>query len=592
MGSDAIRLAAVVLAARTPAATGRVEIRTGELGRWLGLSESYVASIVVPGLRRSGIVEITTAVGPRGESRGLECKVLPMWDAQTVPGHALALHRKELATLLRLLEGLFAPGWSHRDGSVTPAGLLGTRTGRGAATDRLALLLLALEATKTGRVRMCAGAINSKRGRAAATLARLLGCTHSAGERILSRLTAAGVVERVRVRTTSGLAQRSRLIVPAVAHAHDVGGRIEQIGPSSAHDAAAGPDQGAASLAIVQVSGAKAVASPAIADPDVAPALHAYHPPVAAVEDESSGGLFFSGKAVVGKGRLPNRAGACEDQIQASQYPARLLRVAPEGSPLLCDEKIQLARSDDFKGRNRQLPTPPPSAAKSRQQHGRIPRPPDDLLLVLASVQPLWQRLERAGARHLVLAAVRSELAGIAGLTGQQSAAGILADRLTWRLAEQGGPDAISDVVGWMLRRGLPRRGCTDIRCDGGVRIDNGSPCGLCDLHVATRRQERRNITAAVRAEDRHLNGNEVRAATEARFKQATFLAIAERQAHHRAFTETHTPRGECSECGGRIMLAGEALTSGLCKPCRSDAGTFGRAATKHSSTAHRLPAT
>ncbi|MFF9011051.1 IS21-like element helper ATPase IstB [Streptomyces goshikiensis] len=105
MGSDAIRLAAVVLAARTPAATGRVEIRTGELGRWLGLSESYVASVVVPGLRRSGIVEITTAVGPRGEPRGLECKVLPMWDAQTVPGHALALHRKELATLLRLLEG-------------------------------------------------------------------------------------------------------------------------------------------------------------------------------------------------------------------------------------------------------------------------------------------------------------------------------------------------------------------------------------------------------------------------------------------------------------------------------------------------------
>jgi hypothetical protein len=90
-----------------------------------------------------------------------------------------------------LVEAVTAPGWKHRDGRVSPAGLLGTRTGRGAATDRLALLLLMLEARETGRVRQCGGAVDTKRGRAAATVARLLGCT-AAGERVLERLEETG----------------------------------------------------------------------------------------------------------------------------------------------------------------------------------------------------------------------------------------------------------------------------------------------------------------------------------------------------------------------------------------------------------------
>ncbi|MGW7594334.1 hypothetical protein ACWGK9_35125, partial [Streptomyces rubiginosohelvolus] len=100
-------------------------------------------------------------------------------------GHPLNLSKKEYATLLRLVEAVMAPGWKHRDGRVTPAGLIGARTGRGAATDRLALLLLALEARETGRVRQCGGVVDSKRGRAAVTVARLLGCSASAGERVL-----------------------------------------------------------------------------------------------------------------------------------------------------------------------------------------------------------------------------------------------------------------------------------------------------------------------------------------------------------------------------------------------------------------------
>ncbi|MET7938400.1 hypothetical protein [Streptomyces sp. NPDC005322] len=80
-----------------------------------------------------------------------------------------------------------APSWAHRDGRATQAGLLGSRTGHGAATGWLALLLV-LEATETDRVRQCGGAVDTKRGRAAATVARPLGCTASAGERVLERL--------------------------------------------------------------------------------------------------------------------------------------------------------------------------------------------------------------------------------------------------------------------------------------------------------------------------------------------------------------------------------------------------------------------
>ncbi|MEW2636376.1 hypothetical protein AB0903_33245 [Streptomyces sp. NPDC048389] len=114
------------------------------------------------------------AEGGYGQDDGLKCKVLPQWAAQDVVGHPLNLAKKEYATLWRLLEAVMGPGWTHRDGRVTPAGLIGTRTGRGAATDRLALLLLVLEARETGRVRQCGGTVDTKRGRAAATVARLL----------------------------------------------------------------------------------------------------------------------------------------------------------------------------------------------------------------------------------------------------------------------------------------------------------------------------------------------------------------------------------------------------------------------------------
>lgn len=216
-----MRLAALVLAARATWATGRVETTSRELGQWLGLSASRMQSMVLPGLRRSGVVTTTTLTGEFGEHRSLDCEVLPLRAARSVPGHSLDLSPAESATWLRLVEALMAPRQSSRGCGHTPAGLLDGRMGRGASTDRLALLLLlVLEAAETGRVRLCGGTVDTRRGRPAATLARLLGCGLPGAERVLERLENANLVRRMRRATTSGLRHRTRLVVPAVASVH------------------------------------------------------------------------------------------------------------------------------------------------------------------------------------------------------------------------------------------------------------------------------------------------------------------------------------------------------------------------------------
>jgi hypothetical protein len=347
--SDAVRLAVVVLAARTPLASGVVEIRTGELGRWLGLSKSYVASVVVPGLRHSGVVTVETAEGEYGQDAGLRCTVLPLWRARKVVGHPLGLSRKEFATLLRLLEAVMAPGWMHRDGRVTPAGMLGDRTGRGAATDRLALLLLVLEARETGRVGQCGGAVDTKRGRAAATVARLLGCSASAGERVLERLEDRELVLRVRLQTGSGMPNRSRLMVPAVAAAHgrtvadDVQeDRAEALEPEfSDPDATAGPVQAPEPVAELQVSSVPVAGEADLAEPDATATLHSDHSPVVAEVEEVEVDGGFSGEAASGSCCRPERAGAREDGALRAEPPTHsplsrsMTRQAPQVAKLL-----------------------------------------------------------------------------------------------------------------------------------------------------------------------------------------------------------------------------------------------------------------
>ncbi|MET8746173.1 hypothetical protein [Streptomyces sp. NPDC004728] len=506
---DPVRLAVIVLASRTPSESGEVEIRTRELGRWIGLSKSRTASEVVPALRRSGLVSVETLEGEFDQPAGLRCKVLPLWAAQDVVGHALNLEKKGYSTLLRLMEAVMAPGWAHRDGRVTPAGLLGTRTGRGAATDRLALLLLVLEARDTGRVRLCGGTVDTKRGRPAATLARLLGCSAGAAERVLERMEERDLVRRVRLRTGSGLAHRTRLMIPAVASAHSRTGagavredRSQAPDPVfSEPDVTAVQSEAPGSEEDPQVSRVPVTDEPDVAEPDVAAALHTDHSHLVTPVSPLSLSGGCSGEGRGRSGDLPDRAYMREDggPLRGEQ---------PKKSPSISSKKP---------GRG-----PVPGAGRDRQQRGRVPLPPEDLRTVLAPVDLVWARLERPAARRLVEAATRSELGRVVGFAGRVDAPQILADRLARHLENQmrlGRP--ITDPVGWLIGLALPQRQqCGDVRCDDRVLLGSGQDCPRCTEKQADRRGQRRAVAAAVDAAMPHGTETERRAATEQQLHQ------------------------------------------------------------------------
>ncbi|MER7764525.1 hypothetical protein [Streptomyces sp. NPDC097619] len=252
--SDAERLAAVVLLFKTNARAGHMAtVRAWELGQWIGVSRSAAAHVVLPGLREAGVVGTKVLKDHIGRTTGLGCWVVPAYRAQqavarervagaaVVDGcleelgrgagdglggravsdreRALALGRAELAVGLRLCEALFAPGWEPKGREPIPAGLLGQRTGRGAATERLALLLMVLSTGRSGAVRLCPGVVETRRGRAAVTVGRLLGRSSAVGGRVLERLREAGVVRTERVGNRSGLRGRGRVWVEAVVEA-------------------------------------------------------------------------------------------------------------------------------------------------------------------------------------------------------------------------------------------------------------------------------------------------------------------------------------------------------------------------------------
>ncbi|MFE9700541.1 hypothetical protein [Streptomyces sp. NPDC006270] len=526
---DAVRLAVLVLASRTPSESGVVEIRTSELGRWIGVSASYMASDVLPELRRSGVVSVETAEGDYGQDDGLKCKVLPLWEAQSVLGHPLRLDKKEYVTLKRLMEAVMGPGWKHRDGRVSPAGLIGTRTGRGAATDRLALLLLVLETRATGRVRLCGGSVDTKRGRAAATLARLMGCTAAAAAGILGRLEDRELVFRVRLQTASRLANRSRLLVPAVAAAHGRSGadvvredRAEALEPVfSERGVAAGGSEHSQSETDPQVNGMSVADEADVAEPHVAATLHTDHPPLLTPGSSLSLSDGFSGYGRGGSGDLPDRACEREDQAVDGNAGARLTLVEGEGGPLRGEKPKKSPVVEGGKdgrglvagGSVRVLE----GEGQGRQQQGRVALPSLDLRAVLAPVKLVWARLERPTVRRLVEAAARAELARVVGFAGPADAPQILADRLAQRLENQtrlGGP--ITDPVGWLIGRALPQRQlCAEPRCDEGALLDSGRDCPRCEDRQIDSRTTRNAVAAAVDAAMPQASETERRAATD-----------------------------------------------------------------------------
>ncbi|MFB8247333.1 hypothetical protein ACFC5X_20105 [Streptomyces sp. NPDC055952] len=549
--SDAVRLAVLVLASRTPSETGVVEIYTSELGRWIGASASYTASEVVPGLRRSGLVCVETKEGEYGQDDGLKCKVLPLWAAQDVVGHPLNLAKKEYATLQRLLEAVMGPGWKHKDGRVTPAGLIGTRTGRGAATDRLALLLLVLEARETGRVRQCGGAVDTKRGRAAATVARLLGCTASAGERVLERLEARELVLRVRLKTGSGLRSRSRVMVPAVAAAHGrtvaddvLEDRAQALEPEfSDPDVAARAGEAPETETELQVSGVPVTDVADVADPDVAAALHTDHPHLVTPVLPPALSAGFSGEGRGAEGHRPERAYAGEDQAaDGGTAAAGSAPPVAEDGPLR-GEKPEESPVEEHQGQRdaRTVAGGRPKAVgwdKARRQR-RVGLPARPALQVaLEPVQGLWVQLS-GWQQDQVQAAAEAEIKRLEGLLEHQDGGPrLLANRLTDRLKETGGEALVDRPFPWLMRRGLvQRQACTDRRCDDGIRLDTRAECEMCGNVIHIRRAQRAKIAAEVDRELPGLTEGERRRVLEDRLREQAAIEaedLAWRQEHAR----------------------------------------------------------
>ncbi|MFF3787573.1 hypothetical protein [Streptomyces sp. NPDC001933] len=509
--SDCARLASVVLMAKAKVRDDyQASIWAAELGRWLGVSQSTVAHTVLPELRGAGFLGSNVATNAFGHATGLECWVIPMYRAQKAGDrrHALALSRSELAVLLSLIEVLFGPGWAPKDKAPVPAGLLARRTGRGAATDRLGLLLMVLTTGSAGWLQLCPGSVDTGRGRPAATVARLLGCTAAAGAKVLKRLQEHGVANVVRQETGSGLHARSRVRLVPVAEAHGAAVReARRVADAVFSDlaATASGDLGSVETGETRVAtgieGAGQVEMAGSADLAAIAQHHALHASGVTAGGSLSLSCGFSGEGRGGNHGLPDRACVREDggPLRGEQ---------PKESPSISSEKP---------GRGTV-----PGAGRGRQQRGRVPLPPEDLRTVLAPVELVWARLERPAARRLVEAAAHSELGRVVGFAGRADAPQVLADRLARHLENQmrlGRP--IMDPVGWLIGLALPQRQqCGDVRCDDRVLLGSGQDCPRCAEKQADRRDQRRVVAAAVDAAMPNASETERRAATEQQLHQ------------------------------------------------------------------------
>uniref|UniRef100_UPI002F9099D7 hypothetical protein n=1 Tax=Streptomyces sp. NBC_01562 TaxID=2975879 RepID=UPI002F9099D7 len=530
---DPARLAAVVLMAKAKvAADYSTRITAKELGRWVGLKTSRIAHKVLPELRERGVLGSNETTSAAGRMTGLECWVIPMYRAQHGGDrrHVLALSRVELVVLLKLIEALFAPGWADKDGRVTRAGMLADRTGRGAATDRLGLLLMVLSSNSKGWLQLCSGSVDTERGRPAATAGRLLGCSPAAGAKVLARLQEQDVLTVDRRETASGLNARSRVRLLPVAQAHGVLAREAAASVSSdLAGSASGDHETAGDLVTPVVTGVEGAGQGEEAgstDLAVAAHLHASHAPVVTTGGSLalSGGLSGEGRG--GNPDLPDRACEREDQAVDANADDRLTLAGGEGGPLRGEQPKKSPSSISKKPGSWPMASAPvrvvDGAGQGRQQRGRVPLPPEDLRTVLAPVDLVWARLNRPAARRLVEAAARSELKRVIGFAGRADGPQVLADRLARHLENQmrlGRP--ITDPVGWLIGLALPQRQqCGDVRCDDRVLLDSGQDCPRCAEKQEDRRDQRRAVAAAVDASMPGASETERRAATEQQLHQ------------------------------------------------------------------------
>ncbi|WP_328698509.1 hypothetical protein [Streptomyces sp. NBC_00342] len=541
---DAPRLAAVVLYAKSRAPRGQKnDLQTStwgaELGRWIGVKPSTVHHKVLPVLRGSGAARTRVVTDAEGHPTGLDCLVTPLWNAHHGGGaaHPLALDKAELATLLRLCEALFGHGWTPENKVPTPPGLLAGRTGKGAATDRLGLLLMVLNTRASGWLQLCGGSVKAKEGRGAATLARLLGCSPSGARKVLTRLTEAGVVTRQRKATSTRMNGRARVMLLPIARAH---GRtlasVEAVqSPESVFsarpDGAVGdhaPADAAGALGTSGIGGAEGTPEPGNQERPSSAELHSDHAQVVTPVVPQQLDCGFSGEGREAEGRRPERVWVREDQaVDGKTAAAGTGSAVAEGGPLR-GEKPKDSPVDERAGQRAAgagAGGRPKAAGWEKAQQQKPVALPDDLRLrvALGPVSWLWKQLN-GWQQNRVEEAARAELAGLEGLLAVPGGAPrLLADRLTDRLEETGGEALIRKPFGWLIGRGLVRRpSCSDRRCDDGTRLDTGGECENCGNVVHIRWARRVKTAAQIDRELPHLGDDQRRRVLKERLREQT----------------------------------------------------------------------
>ncbi|WP_328380794.1 hypothetical protein OHB13_38225 (plasmid) [Streptomyces sp. NBC_00440] len=608
--SDVARLAAVVLYAKSRAPKGakndnQTSIWVAELGRWMGVGGSTVNHRVLAPLRASDGLHTKVVTNEKGHPIRLDCLVMPLWNARKSggAGHPLALTKVELATLLHLIEALFGHGWTPEGKKPTPPGLLTGRRGKGAATDRLGLLLMVLTTRASGWLQLCGGSVKVKEGRGAATLARLLGCSPSGARKVLARLTEAGVVARQHRKTSTRMRGRARVMLLPVARAY---GRtlasVEAVSGSAAvfsarPDGAVGdhaPADTAGALGTSGIGGAKDTEDAVDRERPGSAELHADHASVVTPVVPPQLDCGFSGEGRGGEGRRPERVCAGEVLAVDGEVGAAVTGSPVEKDGPLRGEKPKKSPVDERVGQRAAgagaSGWPKAVGGKKAQQRRRVGLPADlRLRVALGPVTWLWERLS-GWQQDQVEAAAKTELAHLEGLLAlPDGAPRLLADRLTGRLEETGGEALVTDPYGWLIRRGLVQRpSCSDRRCDDGIRLDTGTGCENCANVVHIRRarrarvgadidrelpglsdderwrvlEERLREQAAVRAED--LVWRQEQARVEKARRDATRAAAAERaEREQEAAAAADVARQElaCEDCG-------QQQASGLCETC------------------------
>ncbi|MFB7576615.1 hypothetical protein [Streptomyces sp. NPDC056165] len=208
---------------------------------------------------------------------------------------------------------------------------------------------------------------------------------------------------------------------------------------------------------------------------------------------------------------------------------------------------------------------------------------PKGLERVLEPVAMVWGRLDRLTTRRYVTKVVRARIGEISGACGPQvDAERILRERLKRRLTEQG-TVPITDPVGWLVGRALPRRAlCPDGRCDDGRRMDTRADCAACQILVLDGRALRsrafaKATTALAGARvDRPVFEAELNACWQREAAAAAVRreqAVQERHAREQVWAEQRA-RHAAQEAARQALactVCGKPETAGLCGRCRDE---------------------